>query len=100
MPGHRDDDELQDWSFLRGHLGFMFPEILAGPGLLIASPVWLISLLRQSAFGAATCLAVGAIAGAAVMAFGFARRSRAVVHLALLVLVATGALTAHLAPAH
>ncbi len=79
-----------------GHWGFMFPEVIAGPCLLIASPIWLLSLLRQGAYGAAACLAVGALAGGGIMALGFSRRSSAIVHLALIGLVATGALTFHL----
>ena len=90
---HEDDGKPRSDSFMDGHWGFMFPEVIAGPGLLIASPIWLVSLLRQGTYGAAACLAVGALAGGAIMALGFSRRSSTIVHLALVVLLATGALT-------
>ena len=82
---------------MAGHWGFMFPEIVPAFGLLVTSPSWLVRLLSDNALGAAGTLAGGVATAVALLVLACRRRSHAIVHLAVLVLVGTGALTFRLA---
>jgi hypothetical protein len=76
---------LTSWSFT-----LFFPEGIGAATVWLASPAWLFSLLAHARYAAALALLLGVGASLAVGYFAFARRSRVLLYVSIVVALVTG----------